>query len=101
VLVAANTGEPLTAEGVQSLATLRASAKTDDADSVGRFGVGFASVLAVTDDPAVLSRAGGVRFSRADTAAAVAERAATAPLLCRRGAATRWASSGAAPAIRD
>src|SRR5881409_1774712 len=30
VLVAANTGAPLTAAGVQSLATLRASAKTDD-----------------------------------------------------------------------
>src|SRR6478672_3887739 len=37
VLIAANTGGPLTPQGVQSLATLRASAK--DGDSVGRFGV--------------------------------------------------------------
>ncbi len=79
-LVAANTGCPLDAEGVQSLATLRASAKRLD-DSVGRFGVGFAAVLAVTDEPAVLSRSGGVRFSRADTHALVAQAAATSPAL--------------------
>ena len=71
-LVVANTGAPLDADGVQSLATLRASAKRDD-QSVGRFGVGFSAVLAVTDEPVVLSRTGGVRFSKADTAAAVAE----------------------------
>jgi len=71
-LVVANTGTPLSAEGVESLATLRASAKREDAESaVGRFGVGFSAVLAVTDEPVILSRTGGVRFSRADTAAAV------------------------------
>jgi hypothetical protein len=74
MLVVANTGTPLTPEGVESLATLRASAKRDEAESaVGRFGVGFAAVLAVTDEPVILSRTGGVRFSRADTAAVVAE----------------------------
>ncbi|WP_328325037.1 hypothetical protein OHA70_34805 [Kribbella sp. NBC_00382] len=72
-LVVSNTGTPLSAEGVESLATLRASAKRDDSESaVGRFGVGFSAVLAVTDEPVILSRTGGVRFSRADTAAAVA-----------------------------
>ncbi|GAA1645599.1 hypothetical protein GCM10009744_40470 [Kribbella alba] len=72
-LVVANTGTPLSAEGVESLATLRASAKRDEADSaVGRFGVGFSAVLGVTDEPVILSRTGGIRFSRADTAAAVA-----------------------------
>ncbi len=81
VLVVANTGAPLTAEGVQSLATLRASAKTDDEASVGRFGVGFASVLAVSDEPAVLSRTGAVRFSRADTADVLTELAADVPPL--------------------
>nr|WP_202893712.1 hypothetical protein [Kribbella italica] len=85
-LVVANTGTSLTAAGVESLATLRASAKRDDdleraggdlrqldprAVAVGRFGVGFSAVLAVTDEPVILSRSGGVRFSRADTAAAV------------------------------
>ncbi|TDW21668.1 hypothetical protein [Kribbella kalugense] len=96
-LVVANTGAPLNAEGVESLATLRASAKRPDlappggedllpgsggnppqagggewVASVGRFGVGFSAVLAVTDEPVVLSRTGGVRFSKADTAAAIA-----------------------------
>ncbi|MFB6721245.1 sacsin N-terminal ATP-binding-like domain-containing protein [Kribbella sp. NPDC056345] len=72
-LVVANTGTPLSAEGVESLATLRASAKRDsDESAVGRFGVGFAAVLAVSDEPVILSRTGGVRFSKADTAAAIA-----------------------------
>ncbi|HEX8496801.1 MAG TPA: hypothetical protein VF661_06365, partial [Actinomycetales bacterium] len=79
VLVVANTGEPLSAEGVQSLATLRASAKSSDEGSVGRFGVGFASVLAVSDEPVVLSRTGSVRFSRADTAAVLAELGQVSP----------------------
>ncbi|HET9171757.1 MAG TPA: hypothetical protein VFN97_20125 [Actinospica sp.] len=83
VLTAANTGAPLDAGGVLGLSTLRASAKRDeghgDADGavpVGRFGVGFAAVLAVSDAPAVLSRAGGVRFSLTDARTDV-ERAAT------------------------
>ena len=70
-LVVANTGTPLSAEGVESLATLRASAKRDE-PTIGRFGVGFSAVLAVTDEPVILSRTGGVRFSKADTAAAIA-----------------------------
>ncbi|MFE3161708.1 sacsin N-terminal ATP-binding-like domain-containing protein [Streptomyces sp. NPDC059224] len=64
VLFAANTGAPLDAAGVESLSTLRASAKREDTDgAVGRFGVGFAAVLAVTDEPAVVGRHGGVRWS--------------------------------------
>ncbi|MFI5568483.1 sacsin N-terminal ATP-binding-like domain-containing protein [Streptomyces sp. NPDC051740] len=67
VLVAANTGAPLDAAGVESLSTLRASAKRDAPDrAVGRFGVGFAAVLAVTDEPAVVGRHGGVRWSLAE-----------------------------------
>ncbi|MER7337391.1 molecular chaperone Hsp90 [Streptomyces sp. NPDC000075] len=69
VLAVANTGAPLDATGVESLSTLRASAKREGAsaaDTVGRFGVGFAAVLAVTDEPAVLGRHGGVRWSLAE-----------------------------------
>ncbi|MFF8596520.1 sacsin N-terminal ATP-binding-like domain-containing protein [Streptomyces sp. NPDC015220] len=69
VLAAANTGAPLDATGVESLSTLRASAKRDAAArtaAVGRFGVGFAAVLAVTDEPAVVGRHGGVRWSLAE-----------------------------------
>ncbi|MFF2505021.1 sacsin N-terminal ATP-binding-like domain-containing protein [Streptomyces sp. NPDC058067] len=67
VLAAANTGAPLDAAGVESLSTLRASAKREQGDgAVGRFGVGFAAVLAVTDEPAVVGRTGGVRWSLAE-----------------------------------
>jgi hypothetical protein len=73
-LVAANTGAPLDADGVASLASLRASAKTSGAGpagsgQVGRFGVGFAAVRSVSDEVAVRSRSGGVRFSLAATRA--------------------------------
>ncbi|MGI5188267.1 sacsin N-terminal ATP-binding-like domain-containing protein [Promicromonospora sp. CA-289599] len=77
-LVAANTGTPLDAAGVASLASLRASAKVPaDAGegsgqamrAVGRFGVGFAAVRSVSDEVVVRSRTGGVRFSLAGTRA--------------------------------
>ncbi|MFI6639524.1 molecular chaperone Hsp90 [Streptomyces sp. NPDC050504] len=92
LLAAANTGAPLDATGVESLSTLRASAKREapapdgtpapgtpgqaqapdgtpapaPVGAVGRFGVGFAAVLAVSDEPAVLGRHGGVRWSLAE-----------------------------------
>ena len=80
VLVAANTGEPLTRDGVASLASMRASAKRDGR-TVGRFGVGFAAVRAVSDEVGVLSTSGGVRFSLADTAAALSAGSAGVPAL--------------------
>ncbi|WP_432857100.1 sacsin N-terminal ATP-binding-like domain-containing protein [Amycolatopsis sp. CA-161197] len=58
----ANTGAPLDTRGVESLASLRASAK-ERLGTVGRFGVGFAAVLTVSDEPRVVSTGGGVRFS--------------------------------------
>ncbi|MFF5975516.1 sacsin N-terminal ATP-binding-like domain-containing protein [Streptomyces sp. NPDC012769] len=80
-LAAANTGAPLDAAGVESLSTLRASAKRSERDSgaVGRFGVGFAAVLAVTDEPAVLGRHGGVRWSLAEARELAAETARHSP----------------------
>ncbi|MCL2734748.1 MAG: molecular chaperone Hsp90, partial [Actinomycetia bacterium] len=67
LLAAANTGAGLDAAAVESLSTLRASAKREDGSgAVGRFGVGFAAVLAVTDEPALVSRTGGVRWSLAE-----------------------------------
>ncbi|MQY38070.1 hypothetical protein SRB17_60780 [Streptomyces sp. RB17] len=82
VLVAANTGAPLDAAGVESLSTLRASAKRD-ADvtqgAVGRFGVGFAAVLAVTDHPAIVGRHGGVRWSLGEARELAADTARHSP----------------------
>lgn len=72
-LDAANTGAPLDAPGVESLSTLRASAKRDDPRAVGRFGVGFAAVVAVSDEPSIASRGlGGVAWSAERTREAVA-----------------------------
>ncbi|MFH9075048.1 hypothetical protein [Streptomyces alboflavus] len=104
VLAAANTGAPLDATGVESLSTLRASAKREDRDNrldrqdgpraagpgrpgedpaarrtTGRFGVGFAAVLAVSDAPAVVGRTGGVRFSLAEARDLAAETARFSP----------------------
>ncbi|MFG2294004.1 sacsin N-terminal ATP-binding-like domain-containing protein [Streptomyces sp. NPDC048603] len=79
-LAVANTGAPLDAAGVESLSTLRASAKRETAaESVGRFGVGFAAVLAVTDEPAVIGRHGGVRWSLAEARELAAEAARHSP----------------------
>ncbi|MET0188389.1 MAG: ATP-binding protein, partial [Pseudonocardia sediminis] len=73
----ANTGAPLDAAGVTALASLRASAKRDDDGATGRFGVGFAAVLALTDEPRLVTTgpdgdAVGVRFSASATAKEVA-----------------------------
>jgi len=83
MLTAANTGAPLDAAGVEALSTLRASSKRDasagnsagnsagvsagnSADgTVGRFGVGFAAVVAVSDAPRIRSAAGPARDSTA------------------------------------
>ncbi|MEN3536430.1 hypothetical protein AAH991_15050 [Microbispora sp. ZYX-F-249] len=75
VLLAANVGAPLDETGVEGLSTLRVSGKKDEAGAAGRFGVGFAAVVSVSDAPSIASRAtGGVRWSREETAALVAAR---------------------------
>ncbi|MCD2465264.1 molecular chaperone Hsp90 [Streptomyces sp. MBT42] len=81
LLAAANTGAALDATGVESLSTLRASAKREQQahGAVGRFGVGFAAVLAVTDEPAVLGRHGGVRWSLAEARELAADSARYSP----------------------
>jgi hypothetical protein len=82
-LRAANTGAPLDAAGVAALAALRASAKRESA-SVGRFGVGFAAVLGVTDAPRMISRSGGVLFSAERTVEEIAGEPALCAELARR-----------------
>nr|WP_221472052.1 molecular chaperone Hsp90 [Amycolatopsis umgeniensis] len=74
----ANTGAPLDARGVESLASLRASGKGDE--TVGRFGVGFAAVLTVSAEPRIVSATGGVAFS-ADRTRAEAARTGDVPVL--------------------
>jgi hypothetical protein len=93
-LTAANTGAPLDAAGVESLSTLRASSKRgDDAEgTTGRFGVGFAAVAAISDEPRIVTRGGAVEWSRARSA----ELAAGLPGL----AAELAARSGHGPVLR-
>ncbi|HSR26250.1 MAG TPA: molecular chaperone Hsp90, partial [Candidatus Eisenbacteria bacterium] len=94
VLTASNTGAALDAAGVETLSTLRASAKrgTGTPGTVGRFGVGFAAVLAVSDEPRVVSTSGAARWSLAEARATVAGVPALADELTRRG--------GQVPALR-
>jgi hypothetical protein len=86
VLTAANTGAPLDPAGVEALSTLRASAKRDEA-SIGRFGVGFAAVVAVSDEPSITSRSvpSGVAWSADATRREVAAVPSLADEVARRG----------------
>ncbi|MBG0826464.1 hypothetical protein HS041_01530 [Planomonospora sp. ID67723] len=86
VLSAANTGAPIDAAGIESLSTLRVSAKRDEAGATGRFGVGFAAVVSVCDEPVIGSLGSGVvRWSRDQTAALVAAEPVLAQELAERG----------------
>lgn len=59
-LLVANNGAPFTADGVRAVMASDLSRK--DADQIGRFGIGFKSVLAISDRPAVLSRSVAFEF---------------------------------------
>ncbi|WP_132993126.1 sacsin N-terminal ATP-binding-like domain-containing protein [Gordonia zhaorongruii] len=71
VLRFANTGAPLTRDGVESLTALRVSPKSHPdvaaATTVGRFGVGFRAT-AFADRVVVASTTGAIEFSRERTA---------------------------------
>ncbi len=82
-LYVANTGAPLSAEGVAALSRLRTSTKS--AAEIGRFGVGFKAVLPLTDSPSVVSSAGAVAWSRDQSAELVGSIAELAGELERRG----------------
>ncbi|MEU0519334.1 hypothetical protein [Streptosporangium sp. NPDC006007] len=86
VLSAANTGAPVDATGIEGLSTLRVSGKRGESGAAGRFGVGFAAVVSVCDEPVIGSlRSGVVRWSRDQTAALVAAEPALAKELAERG----------------
>ncbi|WP_372506671.1 sacsin N-terminal ATP-binding-like domain-containing protein [Actinomadura madurae] len=102
VLTAANTGAPLDAAGVEALSTLRASAKRDETGTAGRFGVGFAAVVAVTDAPAIASTmpSGPGRAGVEWSLPRARELVEAVPGLARRAGATGRACAVAAPAVR-
>jgi len=59
-LYCANQGNPLTVEGVRALQFSHLSAKKGV--EIGRFGLGFKSVLGISRSPEIFSRPGSVRF---------------------------------------
>ncbi|MCG2620856.1 hypothetical protein LVY72_02885 [Arthrobacter sp. I2-34] len=61
-LYCANEGAPFTSSGYQTLMLSHSSDKRDD--QIGRFGLGFKSVLQVSDTPQIFSRSGSVSWSR-------------------------------------
>ena len=77
----ANAGRPFSDTGVKSI--LHAYLSRKDDEQIGRFGLGFKSVLGVTTRPMVLSRSGSFRFGPevAEKIRDVAPGADTLPLL--------------------
>lgn len=62
-LYVANSGEPLSVDGALSLMATHKSVKRGE--QIGRFGLGFKSVLTVSDSPRIFSQSGSLSFDRA------------------------------------
>ena len=62
-LYCANEGQPFTEAGFRTLMLSHSSEKRDD--EIGRFGLGFKSVIQVTEDPQIFSRSGSVSLESA------------------------------------
>ena len=76
-LYCADDGAPLDQDGAKALLFSHLSPKRATAE-IGRFGVGFKSVLRVTDKPAVFSRSGSIQFDRWRAQQRIAELAPSA-----------------------
>jgi hypothetical protein len=61
-LYCANEGQPFTEAGFRTLMLSHSSEKRDD--EIGRFGLGFKSVVQVTTEPKIYSRTGSVAWSQ-------------------------------------
>jgi superfamily II DNA or RNA helicase len=82
VLYCANAGRPFSKDGLRSITMAHISGKRGD--EIGRFGLGFKSVLAVSDEPQVFSRSVSFEFNSSSAQAALARVAPSArryPLL--------------------
>lgn len=65
-LYCANEGRPLTKSGIETLMASHLSRKRDE--EIGRFGLGFKSVLGISDAPEIISRGVSIRFDRESSA---------------------------------
>ncbi len=70
-LYCANEGAPVTPEGATSILLNRVSYKREE--QIGHFGIGFKSVLAITDRPEFYSRSGSFRFSASESLGQIRE----------------------------
>jgi hypothetical protein len=61
-LYCANEGSPFTEAGYRTLMLSHSSEKRDD--QIGRFGLGFKSVIQISDSPQIFSKSGSVRWDR-------------------------------------
>ena len=71
-LYCADDGDAISEDGVRALMFSHMSSKRNTSE-IGRFGLGFKSVLGVTDAPEFYSRAGSFRFDRDHVADCMAE----------------------------
>lgn len=71
-LYCADDGKPIDEDGVRALMFSHMSSKRDTGE-IGRFGLGFKSVLGVTDSPEFYSRPGSFRFDRKYAAKRIAK----------------------------
>ncbi|MHA7209663.1 DEAD/DEAH box helicase [Arthrobacter sp. MDT1-65] len=62
-LYCANEGEPFSESGFRTLMLSHSSEKRDD--EIGRFGLGFKSVIEIADEPTIFSRSASVSWSQA------------------------------------
>ncbi|GAA1356003.1 hypothetical protein GCM10009636_24520 [Arthrobacter koreensis] len=70
-LYCANEGMPFQRSGYAALLLSHSSSKRDD--QIGRFGLGFKSVLQITDTPHIFSRTASVRWDKAQSESVLAE----------------------------
>ena len=63
VLYVANEGRPFDAAGVEAVMAARIGRKRSELE-IGRFGLGFKSVVALSEGPQIISRTGSFQFSR-------------------------------------
>ena len=102
-LYCADEGQPVDAGGVRALMFSHLSSKRGTAE-IGRFGLGFKSVLGVTDTPEFFSRPGSFRFDRAKAVKLIQTVAPTAeryPVLRLPEAIDPWPEMESDPMLRE
>ena len=102
-LYCADEGQPIDQDGVTALMFSHLSPKRGT-DEIGRFGLGFKSVLGVTDRPEFFSRSGSFRFDREKAASLVKDIAPDAeryPVLRLPEAADIHSESETDPVLRN